>query len=117
MSRNIVLASSSVFRKKLLEQLRINFEVITPNIDESPKPNEAPEILVQRLSVDKAKSVVTRFPNHLLIGSDQVAVHNGKQFVKVFITENMVGHKLGEFSPTRSLEGMVGKNDKMILNG
>ena len=77
-SRNIVLASSSVFRKKLLQQLRINFEEITPNIDESPKPNEAPEILVQRLSVDKAKSVVTRFPNHLLIGSDQVAVHNGK---------------------------------------
>ena len=37
------------------------------------------------------------------------AVHNGKQFVPVFITENMVGHKLGEFSPTRSFRGHGGK--------
>ena len=77
-SRNIVLASSSVFRKKLLQQLRINFEVITPNIDESPGLGEPPESLVQRLSIDKAKAVVTRFPNHLIIGSDQVAVHDSK---------------------------------------
>ena len=38
-----------------------------------------------------------------------VAVHNGKKFIPVFITENMVGHKLGEFSPTRSFRGHSGK--------
>lgn len=41
-----------------------------------------------------------------------IAVHNGKKFVPVFVTENMVGHKLGEFSPTRNFRGHVGKKDK-----
>ena len=39
-------------------------------------------------------------------------VHNGRQFVPVFVTENMVGHKLGEFSPTRTFRGHGGKKDK-----
>jgi small subunit ribosomal protein S19 len=41
-----------------------------------------------------------------------IAVHNGKKFIPVYVTENMVGHKLGEFSPTRSFRGHVGKSDK-----
>lgn len=41
-----------------------------------------------------------------------IGVHNGKQFVPVFVTENMVGHKLGEFSPTRSFRGHTGARDK-----
>ncbi len=41
-----------------------------------------------------------------------VAVHNGNKFIPVFVTENMVGHKLGEFSPTRNFRGHVGKKDK-----
>jgi len=41
-----------------------------------------------------------------------IAVYNGKQFVPVYITENMVGHKLGEFSPTRSFRGHSGSNKK-----
>ena len=41
-----------------------------------------------------------------------IAVHNGKQFVPVYITENMVGHKLGEFSPTRSFRGHAGAKNK-----
>ena len=41
-----------------------------------------------------------------------IAVHNGRQFVPVYITENMVGHKLGEFSPTRSFRGHVGAKNK-----
>ena len=41
-----------------------------------------------------------------------LAVHNGKQFIPVFISENMVGHKLGEFSPTRNFRGHAGKKDK-----
>ncbi len=38
-----------------------------------------------------------------------IAVHNGKSFIPVFVTENMVGHKLGEFSPTRTFRGHAGK--------
>ena len=41
-----------------------------------------------------------------------VAVHNGKSFIPVYVTENMVGHKLGEFSPTRSFRGHMGSKDK-----
>lgn len=41
-----------------------------------------------------------------------IAVHNGKQFIPVYVTENMVGHKLGEFSPTRTFRGHAGKNKK-----
>jgi len=41
-----------------------------------------------------------------------IAVHNGKKFIPVYVTENMVGHKLGEFSPTRMFKGHVGKSEK-----
>jgi small subunit ribosomal protein S19 len=41
-----------------------------------------------------------------------IAVHNGRQFIPVFVTENMVGHKLGEFSPTRTFRGHADKKDK-----
>jgi len=41
-----------------------------------------------------------------------VAVHNGKQFIPVYVTENMVGHKFGEFSPTRTYRGHISKSDK-----
>jgi small subunit ribosomal protein S19 len=41
-----------------------------------------------------------------------IAVHNGKQFIPVYVTENMVGHKLGEFSPTRSFRGHTGSKNK-----
>ncbi len=43
-----------------------------------------------------------------------IAVHNGKRFIPVFITENMVGHKLGEFSPTRTFKGHTSKTDKTV---
>ena len=41
-----------------------------------------------------------------------IAVHNGKQFIPVYITENMVGHKLGEFSPTRTFKGHTGNKNR-----
>ena len=43
-----------------------------------------------------------------------IAVHNGKKFIPVFITENMVGHKLGEFSPTRTFKGHTSKTTRTI---
>ena len=43
---------------------------------------------------------------------ETIAVHNGKTFIPVFVTENMVGHKLGEFSPTRNFRGHSGKKKK-----
>ena len=43
-----------------------------------------------------------------------IAVHNGRQFIPVFVTENMVGHKLGEFSPTRTFRGHADKKEKAL---
>jgi small subunit ribosomal protein S19 len=63
------------------------------------------------------KSVIKTWSRASMITPDFVgvtfAVHNGKQFIPVYVTENMVGHKLGEFSPTRSFRGHAGnKKDK-----
>ena len=46
-----------------------------------------------------------------------VAVHNGRKFVPVYVTENMVGHKFGEFAPTRLFRGHTGKGDKVAARG
>ncbi len=46
-----------------------------------------------------------------------IAVHNGKKFIPVYITENMVGHKLGEFSPTRTFKGHSSKVEKVAKTG
>jgi septum formation protein len=73
----LVLASSSPFRRELLERLRIPFEVLAPELDETALPGETPEALVRRLAIAKAQAVVPQRPDALIIGSDQVAVYNG----------------------------------------
>ncbi len=69
----LVLASTSPFRRELLNKLGIPFETAAPDIDESPLPGEEPESLVKRLSLEKAKAVAADYPQALIIGSDQVA--------------------------------------------
>ncbi len=73
---NIILASSSSYRRTLLERLSLPFEHASPNIDESALPGEQPEALSLRLSQDKAKALSVAHPDSLIIGSDQVAVLN-----------------------------------------
>lgn len=68
-------------------------------------------------SVDKPnKPVIKTWSRASMITPDfvgqTIAVHNGRQFVPVYVTENMVGHKLGEFSPTRSFRGHAGAKNK-----
>lgn len=74
----IVLGSSSPFRKSLLSKLLIDFETCSPEIDETALLNESPLELVKRLSIEKAKQVAKSKPDSLIIGSDQVAVFDGK---------------------------------------
>ena len=78
----LVLASTSPFRRELLARLGIPFEVAAPDVDETPLPGESPDETAQRLSVLKAKAVASRFPDALIIGSDQVALLEGKQLGK-----------------------------------
>lgn len=73
----LILASSSPFRRELLERLHIPFEVIAPEVDETPLPGETPSALVKRLAMEKAHKIAGQKPGALVIGSDQVAVYNG----------------------------------------
>ncbi|MDM8546262.1 Maf family protein [Candidatus Venteria ishoeyi] len=70
----LVLASTSPFRKTVLERLHLSFELFAPNIDESAKPGEKPEALVQRLAKEKAMKAKEHYDHALSIGSDQMAV-------------------------------------------
>jgi len=74
---NLILASTSPYRRVLLEKLGVTFECAAPNVDERPQPGESPRHLVVRLAQEKAKSLAARFPDHLIIGSDQVCVLDG----------------------------------------
>ena len=76
--RNIILGSTSPFRKELLERLNLHFSTDSPCIDETPLTDESPEAYVKRLSLEKAKVVAKRHPNSLIIGSDQCSILNGK---------------------------------------
>jgi septum formation protein len=73
----LILASSSPYRRELLERFKIPFEVISPEVDETPRRGETPMALVERLSVEKARKIADAKPGTLVIGSDQVAVYNG----------------------------------------
>jgi septum formation protein len=74
----LVLASSSPYRKQLLQRLGQAFDTTAPDVDETALAGETPEQLVRRLAEAKAKAVAKEFPNALIIGSDQVAVLDGK---------------------------------------
>ena len=74
----LVLASSSPYRKLLLERLRLPFVTVAPAIDETQKPDEPPLNLVRRLAETKARALQSIYPEALIIGSDQVAVCGGK---------------------------------------
>jgi septum formation protein len=74
----LVLASGSLYRRQLLAKFGLPFEWQAPLIDEQPHADETPEALVKRLAQEKAAALKTAFPQHLIIGSDQVAVHEGK---------------------------------------
>ncbi len=76
----LILASSSPYRRELLQRLRLPFECASPDIDESPLPGESAEQLVKRLAESKARALSQHYPDHLIIGSDQAAV-NGSQIL------------------------------------
>tara|TARA_R110002095_G_scaffold81344_6_gene70652 strand:+ start:2574 stop:3152 length:579 start_codon:yes stop_codon:yes gene_type:complete len=75
--RRLILASTSSFRKSLLEKLQLRFSCQAPDIDETPNHDESAEALVQRLAQAKAEKIGSTTPDALIIGSDQVAVFNG----------------------------------------
>ncbi|MFA3761440.1 nucleoside triphosphate pyrophosphatase [Yersinia sp. 2544 StPb PI] len=73
----LVLASTSSYRRTLLEKLQLPFVTAAPQTDESPQAGEEASALVQRLASAKAQALAGSFPQHLIIGSDQVCVIDG----------------------------------------
>jgi len=86
----LVLASGSTYRRDLLSRLCLEFESVSPSIDESPRPNEDPPELVGRLALEKATAVATIRPGAVVIGSDQVATLDGRILGKPGTVENAV---------------------------
>ncbi len=69
----LILGSTSRYRRELLERLQLPFEVHAPQVDETPRAGEPPENLARRLALAKARAVAARYPQAVVIGSDQVA--------------------------------------------
>jgi septum formation protein len=77
LSRKLILGSTSTYRRELLGRLRVPFNVESPHVDESALPGEKPVDLATRLALAKANAVAQRFPDCVIIGSDQVADLDG----------------------------------------
>jgi septum formation protein len=95
----LVLASTSPYRRELLSRLKLPFSVTSPEVDETPLPGETPEQTAYRLAIAKAQAVAAQHQDALIIGSDQVATLDGMQLGKPYTHENA----------TRQLRTMRGK--------
>ncbi|NBS46649.1 MAG: septum formation inhibitor Maf [Betaproteobacteria bacterium] len=80
--REVILASTSRYRRELLERLQLPFRVESPEVDETPAPGESPKALALRLARAKAHAVAQRHPQAVVIGSDQVADLDGQALGK-----------------------------------
>ena len=97
-ARRIVLASTSRYRRELLERLRLPFEVRSPDVDETPLAGERPIQLARRLALAKADAIAGRDNEAVVIGSDQVADLDGRSIGKP-------GDHAGATSQLRSMSG------------
>jgi len=96
----IVLASSSSYRRELLARLQLPFTCHSPEIDETPLSNETPQALVQRLALRKAHALAEKYPAHIIIGSDQVAV----------LDQQIIGKPLHAKGATQQLSAASGRS-------
>lgn len=78
----LILASTSRYRRELLQRLGLPFEVMAPGVDETPRERETPRELAQRLALAKARAVADRHPQAVVIGSDQAADLDGQAIGK-----------------------------------
>lgn len=86
----LVLASSSTYRSELLKRLQLPFETMAPNVDETPLPNESARATSIRLAREKAHAGASKYPDALIIGSDQVALLDDQQLGKPLNHDNAV---------------------------
>ena len=99
MKQTLILASSSPFRRELLQKLQLPFSSISPHVDEVPLAGEKPHKTALRLAQDKARKVGSEYPHALIIGCDQVATLDGEQ----------LGKPLNHNNATKQLQLMRGR--------
>lgn len=87
----LILASSSIYRRELLQRLQLPFSVEAPDVDETPLAGEQPQATALRLAQMKARKVAEHHPEALVIGCDQVATLDGQQLGKPLTHDNAVG--------------------------
>jgi len=90
LNRPLVLGSTSPYRRELLSRLHLQFDVAAPDVDEAPRAGESPERMARRLALAKARAVAAKFPQAVVIGSDQVADMDGEPLGKPGNHENAV---------------------------
>lgn len=88
--RPLILGSTSRYRRELMERLNIPFTTVSPEVDETPLPGEAPGALAMRLALAKAHAVAKQHPDAIVIGSDQVSALNGQPMGKPLVHERAV---------------------------
>lgn len=93
----LILASTSRYRRELLERLRLPFHIARPDVDEAPLPGETPSALARRLAWAKAKAIAAQHPDAWIIGSDQVAALDAQPLGKPGNRENALA-QLGAMS-------------------
>ncbi|APW36962.1 septum formation inhibitor Maf [Rhodoferax koreense] len=81
-TRKLILGSTSPYRRELMQRLRLPFDVVAPEVDETPRAGETPHDLAKRLALAKAQAVARQHPSAVVIGSDQVADLNGEPLGK-----------------------------------
>lgn len=99
MKQTLILASSSEFRRELLQKLEIPFRSISPRVDETPLDGEKPHETALRLAQVKARKIGDEYPHALVIGCDQVATLDGEQ----------LGKPLNHVNATKQLQKMRGR--------
>ena len=99
MKQTLILASSSIYRRELLQKLQIPFSSISPRVDETPLASEKPRETALRLAQEKARKVGSEYAHALVIGCDQVATLDGEQ----------LGKPLNHQNATRQLQLMRGR--------
>jgi septum formation protein len=121
-SRQLVLASTSKYRRALLERLALAFEVAAPGVDEQALPGEAPADTAARLAALKARSLEGRFPDALIIGSDQVAALGSERLDKPGTHENAarqlrrLSGRIAQFhTAVTLLDSKTGKSESKVV--
>ncbi|MEQ1411369.1 Maf family protein [Acinetobacter indicus] len=104
MKRPIILASSSQTRKELMDRLKLDYQCMTPDIDESPQGESHADDLAKRLAFEKAQRIAEQYPEAIVIGSDQVAWREGAPDI-------FIGKPL---SPEKAIRQLQANSDKIV---